>query len=56
MSKLSKTIGQVQFAVFEKFTSAYLFEITQKLSCDINLLIIYMKKGTESKRTQDEFL
>jgi len=29
--------------VFEKFTSAYLFQIAQEKSCDY-LLIIYMKK------------
>ena len=33
----------MQFGVFEKFTSAYLFQIAQEKSCDY-LLIIYMKK------------
>ena len=35
--------GRVQFVVFEKFTSAYLFQIAQEKSCDY-LLIIHMKK------------
>ena len=33
----------MQFVVFEKFTSAYLFQIAHEKSCDY-LLIIYMKK------------
>ena len=33
----------MQFVVFEKFTSAYLFQIAQEKSCDY-LLIIYIKK------------
>ena len=33
----------MQFGVFEKFTSAYLFQIAQEKSCDY-LLIIYIKK------------
>ena len=33
----------MQFRVFEKLTSAYLFQIAQEKSCDY-LLIIYMKK------------
>ena len=33
----------MQVVVFEKFTSAYLFQIAQEKSCDY-LLIIYMKK------------
>ena len=33
----------MQFGVFEKFTSAHLFQIAQKKSCDY-LFIIYMKK------------
>ena len=32
-----------KFGVFEKFTSAYLFQIAREKSCDY-LLIIYMKK------------
>ena len=40
---MHEAIGQVQFVVFEKFTSAYLFQISQEKSCDY-LLIIYMKK------------
>ena len=33
----------MQFGIFEKFTSAYLFQIAQEKSCEY-LLIIYMKK------------
>ena len=40
---MHEPVGQVQFVVFEKFTSAYLFQIAQEKSCDY-LLIIYMKK------------
>ena len=35
-------VGRVQFGVFEKFTSVYLFQIAQEKSCDYSL--IYMKK------------
>ena len=42
-TKEHKPIGQVHFVVFEKFTSAYLFQITWEKSCDY-LLIVYMKK------------
>ena len=38
----------MQFGVFEKFTSAYLFQIAQEKSCDY-LLIIYMKKFRNGK-------
>ncbi len=40
-------IGRVQFAVFEKFTSAYLSQIAREKSCDY-LLIIFMKKLREN--------
>ena len=43
LTKLHEPVGRVLFGVFEKFTSAYLFQITQEKSCDY-LLIIYMKK------------
>ena len=33
----------MQFGVFEKFTSAYSFQIAREKSCDY-LLIMYMKK------------
>ena len=39
---MHEPVGQVQFGVFEKFTSAYLFQIAQEKSCDY-LLIIYIK-------------
>ena len=42
-NKLHEPVGRVQFVVFEKFTSAYLFQIAQEKSFDY-LLIIYMKK------------
>ena len=34
---------RVQFGIFEKFTSAYLFQIAREKSCDY-LLILSMKK------------
>ena len=37
----------MQFVAFEKFTSAYLFQIAQKKSCDY-LSIIFMKKLRDS--------
>ena len=43
LTKLHELVGPVQFGVFEKFTSAYLFQIAQEKSCDY-LLIIYMEK------------
>ena len=43
LTKLHEPVGRVQFVVFEKFTSAYLFQIAQEKSCDY-LLIINMKK------------
>ena len=43
LTKLHMPVGRVQFRVFEKLTSAYLFQIAQEKSCDY-LLIIYMKK------------
>ena len=42
-SKFFKDYGLVQFGVFEKFTSTYLFQIAPEKSCDY-LLITYMKK------------
>jgi len=41
----------VQFGVFEKISSAYLFQIAQEKSCDY-LLIIYMKKFRNGKTEQ----
>ena len=38
--KLHETVGRVQFVVFQKFTSAYLFQIAREKSFDY-LLIIY---------------
>ena len=38
----------MQFEVFEKFTSAYLFQIAQEKSCDY-LLITYMKNFRNGK-------
>ena len=43
LTKLHEPVGRVQFGVFEKVTSAYLFQIPHEKSCDY-LLIIYMKK------------
>ena len=42
----------MQFEVFEKFTSAYLFQIAQEKSCDY-LLIIYIKKFEMVKLTEE---
>ena len=39
---MHEPVRRVQFGVFEKFTSAYLFQIAQEKSCDY-LLIIYIK-------------
>ena len=36
-------VGRVQFVVFEKLTSACLFQIAREKSCDY-ILIIYMEK------------
>ena len=43
LTKLHMPVGRVQFRVFEKLTSAYLFQIAQEKSCDY-LFIMYMKK------------
>ena len=45
MSTFLKTnkIARARRAIYEKFTSAYLFQIAQEKSCDY-LLIIYVKK------------
>ena len=43
LTKLHEPVGRVQIGVFEKFTSAYLFQIAQEKSCNY-LLIIYIKK------------
>ena len=45
---MHEPVGRVQFGVFEKFTSAYLFQIAQEKSCDY-LLIISMKKFRNGK-------
>ena len=42
LTKLHEPVGRVQFGVFEKFKSAYLFLIAREKSCDY--LIICMKK------------
>ena len=42
ISKVHDPVGRVHFVVFEKFTSAYLFQIGRKKPCDY-LLIIYTK-------------
>ena len=43
---MHEPVGRVQFKDFEKFTSAYLFQIAQEKSCGY-LLIIYLKKSQE---------
>ena len=49
--KFNKPIGQVQFVVFEKFTTAYSTTLREK-SCNY-LLIMYMKKhNRRSKQTK----
>ena len=55
LTKLHEPLGRVQFGVFEKFTSAYLFQIARDKSCDYLLMIICMKKvldGKQKKRTR----
>ena len=42
---MHEPVGWVQLGVFEKFTSAYLFQIAQEKSCDY--LIIYLKKDRD---------
>ena len=44
-NKRAQPVGQVLFAVFEKFTGAYLFQIAREKSCDY-LLIIFTKNIT----------
>ena len=44
-TKVHEHVGRVQFVVFEKFTSAYLFQIAREKSC-VYLLIIYTKNIT----------
>ena len=46
---MHEPVGRVHFVVFEKFTSAYLFQIAREKSCDY-LLIIYTKKITTTKK------
>ena len=46
---MHEPVGRVHFVVFEKFTSAYLFQIAREKSCDY-LLIIYKKNITTSKQ------
>ena len=41
LTKLHEQVGRVQFGVFEKFTSSYLFQIAREQSCDY-LLIIFI--------------
>ena len=48
LTKLHEPVGRAQFAVFEKFTTAYLFQIAQEKSGDC-LLIIYIKKFRKGK-------
>ena len=42
---MHEPVGRVQFVVFEKFTSAYLFQMAREKSCDY-LLIRYTKNIT----------
>ena len=48
-TKVKEPVARVQFEVFEKFTSAYLFQIAQGKSCDY-LLIIYIKNFEMAKQ------
>ena len=45
LTKLHEPVGRVQFGVFEKFKSAYLFQIAREKSCEL----IYMKKFRDSE-------
>ena len=52
-TKVHEPVGRLHFVVFEKFTSAYLFQIAREKSCDY-LLIMYLKKWgmfKQKKRT-----
>jgi len=49
LTKLHESVGQAQSGVFEKFTSAYLFQIARKKSCDY-LLIKYVQKFQTNRR------
>ena len=42
---MHEPVGRVHFVVFEKFTSAYLFQIAREKPCDY-LLMIYAKNIT----------
>ena len=39
LQKIARALGRVQFVVFEKFTSAYLFQIAREKSFDYLLII-----------------
>ena len=52
LTKSHEPVGQ--FVIFEKFTSAYLFQIARGKSCDY-LLTICMKKGQRLKESQIKF-
>ena len=42
---MHEPVGRVHFVVFEKFTSAYLFQIAREKSCDYLLIIYTMGAG-----------
>lgn len=46
-TKLDEAVGQVQFAVLEKLTSAYLHQIA--LESMLLLVLVYEKRITESR-------
>ena len=47
-TKLHEPVGRVQFGVFEKFASAYSFQIAREKSCGY-LLIVYLKKISDKQ-------
>ena len=46
-TNLHELVGRVQFAIFEKFTSAYQYQIALELML-LPILIIYIKKSRVS--------
>ena len=50
LARKHERVGRVQFEVFEKFTSAYLFQIAHENSCDYLLIIYNMAPIIKCKR------
>ena len=52
ITKLHEPVGRVQFGVFEKFTSFYLFQIAREQSCDYLFIIFIQRFRLRSTVTQ----